>query len=147
MALLTNRNNAIEAARVTQVARGIEAILNDQAPAAISAPEPRERQVFYLLIVTSVVCAVGLFLKCRQRQKSGARLPWLLMATALGILTILFLPLLLYITALPWRSFRLFAPDLAVLAVVFVLLLALNAILAASIYLQIKRTDPINEST
>lgn len=81
-----------------------------------------------------------MLLKLKLKKVSNSGL-WALWGFICLILSAIIIPLLLNIVQSPWHAVRMFAPDVALLVVLTVILLALNGLLAIRISVKKRKNN------
>ncbi|MDM5189029.1 serine hydrolase domain-containing protein [Bacillus sp. DX4.1] len=129
--ILTNKNHVLEEGRLTQVKHGILQIIQGKEPPTLVKPIVIERWIFIGVFV--FLCFIFLLLLKRlfQNNKNNFKKSfWFLLGGSFIVLSLLFIPALLYSLSIPWHSLYVFAPDLAFLAIGVLVLLAINGVIS-----------------
>ncbi|MBM7702147.1 serine hydrolase domain-containing protein [Metabacillus iocasae] len=133
--ILTNKNHILEEATLTQFRDGILSIINGEKTKNVTKPFP-----YIQLSITLIACLLVtllLYLIVRKlRSPIIQKTKWrrrglLLIGASIGII-----PIFIYSIHTPWHTIVAFAPDLAHLTGIVVILLAINGFV--SLYLSFK---------
>lgn len=127
--ILTNKNHILEEEGLYYLKSGILDILHGNEPVDIPNNTPITQIVTLLFICFLLVVFIYLMIKIKSkniRKKTFWRIGGVI---GLG-LSIILIPLLVYSVKSPWYTIKMFAPDIALLTVITVGLLALNGILS-----------------
>lgn len=135
-AILTNKNHILEESTLTGLRDGIIDILNGQEPIIVEKPIPLLQLVVLGAAVLLVFLFVYLLVNTKKRNIKKKK-SWQAIGSLLIIIAIASMPTLIYIAGSPWHSIKLFAPDIALLAVMIAILLALNGLMV--IYMSANR--------
>ncbi|HFU7054290.1 TPA: serine hydrolase domain-containing protein [Bacillus cereus] len=134
--ILTNKNHVLEETALSVLKKGIISILNGEEPVDIPQNIPLTQIV--LLIVTLILFIISLMLiKKYKHMKTVKKLIWLFTGSLSLLLSIMFIPLLTYSTSSPWRTIKIFAPDVALFTSIIVTLFAVNGL--TSIFIALRR--------
>ncbi|MGW8751397.1 serine hydrolase domain-containing protein [Bacillus wiedmannii] len=134
--ILTNKNHVLEETVLSELKKGIISILNGEEPVDIPKNIPLIQIV--LLLVTLILFIISIMLiKKYKHMKSVKKLIWLFIGSLSLLLSIIFIPLLTYSTISPWRTIKIFAPDVALVTSIIVTLLAANGLI--SIFIALRR--------
>ncbi|MGN4671251.1 serine hydrolase domain-containing protein [Bacillus cereus group sp. MYBK106-1] len=134
--ILTNKNHVLEETALSELKKGIISILNGEEPVDIPKNIPLIQIV--LLLVTLILFIISIMLiKKYKHMKSVKKLIWLFIGSLSLLLSIIFIPLLTYSTSSPWRTIKIFAPDVALVTSIIVTLLAANGLI--SIFIALRR--------
>ena len=134
--ILTNKNHVLEETALSVLKKGIISILNGEEPVDIPKNIPLTQIV--LLIVTLILFIISLILiKKYKHMKTVKKLIWLFTGSLSLLLSIMFIPLLTYSTSSPWRTIKIFAPDVALFTSIIVTLFAVNGLI--SIFIALRR--------
>ena len=134
--ILTNKNHVLEETALSELKKGIISILNGEEPVDIPKNIPLIQIV--LLLVTLILFIISIMLiKKYKHMKSVKKLIWLFIGSLSLLLSIIFIPLLTYSTRSPWRTIKIFAPDVALVTSIIVTLLAANGLI--SIFIALRR--------
>ncbi|GAE30506.1 serine hydrolase [Alkalihalobacillus hemicellulosilyticus] len=128
--LLTNRNNSLEEIRLHNVSTGIEKLLYGLEPGDIVRSTPIERSLFYVVVGFLLLVSILFISKLKRQTVVKHRWRWGGVGVLFGLLAVSFFPLFINGFSIPFQSFWLFVPDLALLSIGVVGLLILNAIFA-----------------
>ncbi|MFJ8238683.1 serine hydrolase [Bacillus tropicus] len=135
--ILTNKNHVLEETALSVLKKGIISILNGEEPVDIPKNIPLIQIV--LLIVTLILCIISIMLiKKYKHMKTVKKLIWLFIGSLFLLISIVFIPLLTYSTSSPWRTIKIFAPDVALFTSIIVTLLAVNGLISILIALRRK---------
>ncbi|QDQ06100.1 serine hydrolase domain-containing protein [Bacillus sp. BD59S] len=122
--ILTNKNHVLEETALSVLKKGIISILNGEE---------------LLLIVTLILFIISIMLiKKYKHIKTGKKVIWLFIGSLSLLISIVFIPLLTYSTSSPWRTIKIFAPDVALFTSIIVTLLAVNGLISILIALRRK---------
>lgn len=134
--ILTNKNHVLEENALSELKKGIISILNGEEPIDIPKNIPLIQIV--LLLVTLILFIISIMLiKKYKHMKSVKKLIWLFIGSLSLLLSIIFIPLLTYSTSSPWRTIKIFAPDVALVTSIIITLLAANGLI--SIFIALRR--------
>ncbi|MCC1488169.1 beta-lactamase family protein [Bacillus tropicus] len=134
--ILTNKNHVLEETALSELKKGIISILNGEEPVDIPKNIPLIQIV--LLLVTLILFIISIMLiKKYKHMKNVKKLIWLFIGSLSLLLSIIFIPLLTYSTSSPWRTIKIFAPDVALVTSIIVTLLAANGLI--SIFIALRR--------
>lgn len=134
--ILTNKNHVLEETALSELKKGIISILNGEEPVDIPKNIPLIQIV--LLLVTLILFIISIMLiKKYKHMKSVKKLIWLFIGSLSLLLSIIFIPLLTYSTSSPWRTIKIFAPDVALVTSIIVTLLVANGLI--SIFIALRR--------
>ncbi|PEF45491.1 penicillin-binding protein [Bacillus cereus] len=134
--ILTNKNHVLEETALSELKKGIISILNGEEPIDIPKNIPLIQIV--LLLVTLILFIISIMLiKKYKHMKSVKKLIWLFIGSLSLLLSIIFIPLLTYSTSSPWRTIKIFAPDVALVTSIIITLLAANGLI--SIFIALRR--------
>ena len=134
--ILTNKNHVLEETALSELKKGIISILNGEEPVDIPKNIPLIQIV--LLLITLILFIISIMLiKKYKHMKSVKKLIWLFIGSLSLLLSIIFIPLLTYSTSSPWRTIKIFAPDVALVTSIIVTLLAANGLI--SIFIALRR--------
>ncbi|EMI9089803.1 beta-lactamase family protein [Bacillus wiedmannii] len=135
--ILTNKNHVLEETALSVLKKGIISILNGEEPVDIPQNIPLTQIV--LLIVTLILFIISLMLiKKYKHMKTVKKLIWLFTGSLSLLLSIMFIPLLTsYSTSSPWRTIKIFAPDVALFTSIIVTLFAVSGL--TSIFIALRR--------
>ncbi|MBD8038430.1 beta-lactamase family protein [Solibacillus sp. A46] len=128
--ILTNKNNQLEEEGLYYLKLGIINILNGDLPVDVPNNTPIIQFIILGLICILFVICIYLLVNIRKLRKKGL---WAILGFVCLLLLIIIVPLLLNFVQSPWRSIWMFAPDVALLTVLTVILLAFNGLLALRI--------------
>ncbi|MEZ2326881.1 serine hydrolase domain-containing protein [Bacillus tropicus] len=135
--ILTNKNHVLEETALSVLKKGIISILNGEEPVDIPKNIPLTQII--LLIVTLILFIISIMLiKKYKHIKTGKKVIWLFIGSLSLLISIVFLPLLTYSTSSPWRTIKIFAPDVALFTSIIVTLLAVNGLISILIALRRK---------
>ncbi|WP_433947821.1 serine hydrolase [Bacillus tropicus] len=135
--ILTNKNHVLEETALSVLKKGIISILNGEEPVDIPKNIPLIQIV--LLIVTLILFIISIMLiKKYKHMKTVKKLIWLFIGSLFLLISIVFIPLLTYSTSSPWRTIKIFAPDVALFTSIIVTLLAVNGLISILIALRRK---------
>lgn len=133
--ILTNKNHIFEEEALVYLKQGIINILNGEELVDIPKYSPT---IQIILIVISCLLFI-MFIYLLAKVKSGQMLKrhvWRIFGTIFLIISVATIPVLIYSTASPWHTMKVFAADMALLIIIIIILLALNGLL--SIYSSFK---------
>lgn len=130
--ILTNKNNQLEEEGLYYLKTGIINILNGEQPVDIPKNTPTIQFASLGFICLLVVLFIYLLLKLKSKKirKNGL---WAIMGIFCLILSITLIPLFINIVGAPWHAIEVFSPDIALLTIIMVTLLAFNGLLAIRI--------------
>ncbi|PFD87610.1 penicillin-binding protein [Bacillus anthracis] len=135
--ILTNKNHVLEETALSVLKKGIISILNGEEPVDIPKNIPLIQIV--LLVVTLILFIISIMLiKKYKHMKTVKKLIWLFIGSLFLLISIVFIPLLTYSTSSPWRTIKIFAPDVALFTSIIVTLLAVNGLISILIALRRK---------
>ncbi|MDA2164343.1 serine hydrolase [Bacillus cereus] len=135
--ILTNKNHVLEETALSVLKKGIISILNGEEPVDIPINIPLTQII--LLIVTLILFIISIMLiKKYKHIKTGKKVIWLFIGSLSLLISIVFIPLLTYSTSSPWRTIKIFAPDVALFTSIIVTLLAVNGLISILIALRRK---------
>nr|WP_088327890.1 serine hydrolase domain-containing protein [Bacillus cereus] len=135
--ILTNKNHVLEETALSVLKKGIISILNGEEPVDIPKNIPLTQII--LLIVTLILFIISIMLiKKYKHIKTGKKVIWLFIGSLSLLISIVFIPLLTYSTSSPWRTIKIFAPDVALFTSIIVTLLAVNGLISILIALRRK---------
>ncbi len=80
-----------------------------------------------------------MLIKKYKHMKTVKKVIWLSIGGLSLLLSITFIPLLTYSTSSPWRTIKIFAPDVALVTSIIVTLLAVNGLISILIALSRKK--------
>lgn len=133
--ILTNKNHVLEEIALSVLKKGIISILNGEEPVDIPKNIPLTQII--LLIVTLILFIISIMLiKKYKHIKMVKKVIWLCIGSLSLLLSIIFIPLLIYSTSSPWRTIKIFAPDVALFTSISVTLLAVNGLISILIALR-----------
>ncbi|GAB6606645.1 penicillin-binding protein [Bacillus cereus] len=136
--ILTNKNHVLEETALSELKKGIISILNGEEPVDIPKNIPLIQIV--LLLVTLILFIISIMLiKKDKHVKTVKKVIWLSIGGLSLLLSITFIPLLTYSTSSPWRTIKIFAPDVALVTSIIVTLLAVNGLISIRIALRRKK--------
>ena len=134
--ILTNKNHVLEETALSVLKKGIISILNGEEPVDIPKKIPLTQII--LLVVTRILFIISIMLiKKYKHMKTVKKVIWLFIGSLSLLLSIIFIPLLTYSTSSPWRTIKIFAPDVALFTSISVTLLAVNGLI--SIFIALRR--------
>lgn len=127
--ILTNKNHILEENGLYYLKSGIMNILHGKEPVDIPNSTPVTQIITLLLICFLLTMLIYLIIKVRSKSihKKGL---WRIGGVMSVGLAVVLIPLLIYSTKSPWHTIRMFAPDVALLTIITVILLALNGLLS-----------------
>ncbi|GAB6435487.1 MULTISPECIES: serine hydrolase domain-containing protein [Bacillus] len=135
--ILTNKNHVLEETALSVLKNGVISILNGEEPVDIPKNIPLTQII--LLIVTFILFIISIMLIKKYKYiKTVKKLIWLFIGSLSLLISIVFIPLLTYSTSSPWRTIRIFAPDVALFTSIIVTLLAVNGLISILIALRRK---------
>ncbi|MDA1904209.1 serine hydrolase [Bacillus cereus] len=135
--ILTNKDHVLEETALSVLKKGIISILNGEEPVDIPKNIPLTQII--LLIVTLILFIISIMLiKKYKHIKTGKKVIWLFIGSLSLLISIVFIPLLTYSTSSPWRTIKIFAPDVALFTSIIVTLLAVNGLISILIALRRK---------
>lgn len=126
--ILTNKNNILEEEGLYYLKFGIIDILNDKEPIEIPNNNPK----IQIISLVFICLLLGLFVYLLTLTKSEINRRRSLWRMAGGIclsLSLVLIPLLNKLFMAPLHTFKMFSPDLTLILIITVVLLALNGIL------------------
>ncbi|MDA4080887.1 serine hydrolase domain-containing protein [Bacillus cereus] len=135
--ILTNKNHILEEETLIHLKQGIINILNEKEPVDVSKYNP----IIQLTMIGILCLLFIMFIYQLVKVKSGKirkRSLWRISGIILLVISITFIPLLIYSTGSPWHSIKVFSADIALLTRILVIFLTLNGLL--SIYLSLKQS-------
>ncbi|MDR4165877.1 serine hydrolase domain-containing protein [Bacillus paranthracis] len=136
--ILTNKNHVLEETALSELKKGIISILNGEEPVDIPKNIPLTQII--MLIVTLILFVISIMLiKKYKHMKTVKKVIWLSIGGLSLLLSITFIPLLTYSTSSPWRTIKIFAPDVALVTSIIVTLLAVNGLISIRIALRRKK--------
>lgn len=129
--LLTNQNNRLEESRLSIVAKGIQDILEGTKPAPVSFPPIVERWLAVGGVVGLMAITVWQLSSFHGGQKTSLRKwVWCTLSCVFFLLAVVLIPVLLHMTQVSWHTISLFVPDLSEMALLMVVFLSMNGVLA-----------------
>ncbi|NRR16452.1 serine hydrolase domain-containing protein [Bacillus pacificus] len=135
--ILTNKNHVLEETALSVLKKGIISILNGEE--SVDIPKNIPLTQIILLIVTLILFIISIMLiKKYKHIKTGKKVIWLFIGSLSLLISIVFIPLLTYSTSSPWRTIKIFAPDVALFTSIIVTLLAVNGLISILIALRRK---------
>ncbi|MCH1624565.1 serine hydrolase domain-containing protein [Ferdinandcohnia quinoae] len=138
--ILTNKNHILEENALLQLRNGIINIVKNEVPSKITRGTPIFQLIilgFVLLLVSIVIVQIARLRIHRSRNKALR----IVTGVILFILSVFIIPILIKATGSPWNSIKVFAPDIALMTILIVILLALNGLLV--IYKSIKKGNQL----
>ncbi|KAA0756198.1 class A beta-lactamase-related serine hydrolase [Bacillus sp. AR2-1] len=136
--ILTNKNHVLEESALSVLKNGIISILNGEEP--VNSPKNIPFTQIILLIVTLILFIISFMLiKKYKHMKTAKKVIWLSIGILYLLLFITFIPILTYSTRSPWRTIKMFAPDVALFTSIIVTLLAVNGLISIFIALRRKK--------
>lgn len=135
--ILTNKNNQLEEEGLYYLKSGIINILNGEQPFDIPKNTPIIQFIILGFICLLFVLFIYLFLKLKSKKISGNKGLWAILGYLCLILSAIIVPLLIYFVESPWHSIKMFTPDIALLIIITLILLAFNGL--ASIVISFKK--------
>lgn len=136
--ILTNKNHVLEETALTVLKKGIISILNGEKPGDIPKNIPFTQIVMSIVTLSLIITSIMLVKKYKHK-KTCKKLTWLFAGSIFLLLSIILIPLLIYCTNSPWHTTKLFAADVALLASITVILLAVNGLISIFIALRSKK--------
>lgn len=134
--ILTNKNHTFEEYQLIYLKQGIINILNGEEPVDVPPYHP-----IVQLVTIAVICLLfTLFIYLIIKVKEGRvhkRTAWRIIGIIFVSLSIAVIPLLIYYTASPWHTIKVFNPDIGLITMILIILLALDGLL--SIYISFKQ--------
>nr|WP_263703981.1 serine hydrolase domain-containing protein [Bacillus thuringiensis] len=135
--ILTNKNHVLEENALSGLKKGIISILNGEE--TINIPKNIPLIQIVLLTVTLILSIISFMLiKKYKHMKTVKKVIWLFIGSLFLLISIVFIPLLTYSTSSPWRTIKIFAPDVALVTSIIVTLLAANGLISICIALRRK---------
>ncbi|MCM3706317.1 MULTISPECIES: serine hydrolase [Cytobacillus] len=133
--ILTNKNHVLEEEGLYYLKEHIVSLLNDDEPEKVPNHSVTIQYIMLGCILLLVILPIFLVKRFRIRKyfKKGTRL--FLGVLFIGLSAVL-IPLFTFTTSFPWHSISVFAPDIALLTIVAVILLAINGLLLFSLILK-----------
>lgn len=125
--ILTNKNHILEEAALLVLKQGIIQIINGQEPVEV----PNHKPVVQWIVTGVIFLLFAVWLGLLRKMKSGKvrkRKSWQITGIVMLIASAAVILLLINSTGSPWHIIHAFAPDVALLTIIFVLLLALNGL-------------------
>lgn len=136
--ILTNKNHVLEETALTVLKKGIISILNGEKPGDIPKNIPFTQIVMSIVTISLIITSIML-MKKYKRKKTCKKQTWLFVGSIFLLLSSILIPLLIYCTNSPWHTIKLFAADVALLASITVILLAVNGLISIFIALRSKK--------
>lgn len=130
--ILTNKNNTLEEEGLYYLKFGIINILDGKEPVEIPENTPTIQLVILLFICLLLGLFIYLFIIIKSKN-IRKRVIWRIFGVICLSLSIVLIPLLIFSVGAPWHTIRMFSPDLALLTIVTVTLLALDGLLSVKI--------------
>ena len=134
--ILTNKNHILEETSLINLRNGIIDIVNGKKPQIVEKPSPTLQLTGLGIALLLVLLFFYLLVKAKKRHVQHTR-RWQATGLLLILMVIAIIPLLIFGTGSPWHSIKVFAPDIALIVIIIVVLLALNGLIA--IYMSICR--------
>lgn len=130
--ILTNKNNQLEEEGLYYLKIGIINILNGKESNDI----PENTPTIQFIILGFICLLFGLFIYLLLNLKSNKirkKRLWVIVGIICLIFSIVLIPLFVYFVGAPWNAIKVFSPDIALLTIVSVTLLAFSGLLAIRI--------------
>ncbi|MFC0472620.1 serine hydrolase domain-containing protein [Halalkalibacter kiskunsagensis] len=125
--LLTNKYHIMDDYQVYYMMEGIRSIMNGTEPGELSKPG---NSLQWIILAVTILLAVLTVIHIIIRRKKIVSKKW---SFTYGILIFIFavgiIPILTYVMNSPWRTIRIFAPDVAMLVNILVVIVATNGII------------------
>lgn len=127
--ILTNKNNQLEEEGLYYLKLGIINILNGDQPVDIPDNTPIIQYIIlgFICLLFALFIYLLLKLKSKKLSKNGW---WAILGFICLIISAILVPAFLNFVESPWHSIEMFAPDIALLTIITVTLLAFNGLLA-----------------
>ena len=126
--ILTNKYNAIEDAQVYHIMNGIHSILSGKEPAELPT-QSYSIQWSIVAVTLLLFIFVIIFLFGIKRKKNINKKITFTVGIISTLLAVGLIPLFAYSIGIPWKSIRLFSPDIAFLISCLVVLFAINGMM------------------
>ncbi|MEI5907928.1 serine hydrolase domain-containing protein [Bacillus spongiae] len=130
--ILTNKNHILEEGSLPALKKGIISLVNGESPEPIPQYIPIIPFILLGMGLACIILSISVILKLKT-GKLQYRLFWYISGITLILLSISAIPLFSFVAGVPWQSITVFAPDIAFLTKVLVLLIALNGLLFISV--------------
>ncbi|UPO90751.1 serine hydrolase domain-containing protein [Niallia sp. Man26] len=125
--LLTNKYHIMEDAQVFYIMDGIRSIMNGAEPLELQESSNTIQWIALGLILLLTVLTIFHIFLLRKRKRKNSKWSYtygsLLIILAIGII-----PIVIYAMDSPWKSIRLFAPDIAFLINILVVIFCINGV-------------------
>ncbi|WP_230199110.1 serine hydrolase domain-containing protein [Risungbinella massiliensis] len=137
LVILTNKDHIFEEPRLTYVAKEIMKMVNGEVPDELPKATATEQWIVSGVVLVLLLTAIGLFIRLQKHKPTQkVRMLWFILGFGLVLLAIGLIPALTYILDSPWRALEMFAPDIAFLTYIGVMLLASKGLIAILISLE-----------
>ncbi|WP_071392872.1 serine hydrolase domain-containing protein [Bacillus tuaregi] len=123
--LLTNKYHFTEDAQVSQVMKGIRSIMDGSAPTPLTVQSPAIQWSIVLVLVLLALLTLFQFFRLKRKKELNQK-RWFITGSIVLLLSLGFIPVFSSIMRTPWKSVKLFAPDIALLIDCLIVILALN---------------------
>ncbi|WP_369899467.1 serine hydrolase domain-containing protein [Bacillus manliponensis] len=133
--ILTNKSHILEEEALIHLKQGIINVLYGEEPVEIPKYNPIVQFIMVGVICLLVAICMYLLVKMKSR-KVRRKILWRVFAFLCLLLSIATIPLFIYSTGSPWHTIQVFAPDIALLSICIVTLLAVTGLL--SVYTSFK---------
>lgn len=127
--LLTNKYHALEDAQVFYIMNGIRSLLNGENPGNLPSPSHSTQWIVLGITVFLAVLTVVHFFYLRKKKIINKIMSFSVGSASL-LLAAVFIPLFAYVSGNPWKSVKLFAPDIAFLFYCLTAIIAVNGAMA-----------------
>ncbi|WP_255220304.1 serine hydrolase domain-containing protein [Terribacillus saccharophilus] len=124
--ILTNKNHILEESSLPLLKQGIIDIMHGNEPEKIPSYFPTSQLILGLIVTGLFRWTIILIVKRKKLKKRKTMLMIGVLSLMIGAILI---PFLIYTMQSPWHSISAFAPDIAFLTVITVLLLAISGML------------------
>ncbi|WP_026672997.1 serine hydrolase domain-containing protein [Alkalihalobacterium bogoriense] len=124
--LLTNKYHIMDDYQVYSMVEGIRSIMKGTEPIQLSKPS---YSLQWIILGATILLAALTVIHIIIRRKKIANKKWTFSyGVFLFILAVAIIPILTYVMNSPWRTIRIFAPDVALLVHILVVIVATNGI-------------------
>lgn len=131
--ILTNKNNQLEEEGLYYLKLGIINIFNGDQPVDVPKNTPIIQFIILGFICLLFVLFMYLFLTLKSKKTRKSKGLWAILGYLCLILSVVIVPLLIYFVQSPWHSIKMFTPDIALLTIIMLTLLAFNGLLSVII--------------
>ncbi|SFM21248.1 CubicO group peptidase, beta-lactamase class C family [Gracilibacillus orientalis] len=125
--LLTNKYHSLEDAQVTYIMNGIQSILNGDEPDPLPDQSFATQWTLIITIITFLLLTVIHFIMLKRRKR---QLVFYIIGICSVVLGACVIPIYVGILDTPWKTIRLFAPDIALLTYIIIGILTFNGLMA-----------------